>query len=98
MADVAGDPGPSGSGIDPAADWSGYARLDAVQELLDRNKLLISEINQNHQLRTAEALVRNVSLIRELNGNVAAVVEAYKELSSAMEGGPAGEAGGNGAS
>ena len=60
--------------------WPGFSRLEAVQEILDRNKLLISEINYNHELRTPESLLRNVTLIRELNGNMATVVEAYRQL------------------
>lgn len=71
--------------VDAGPEWSGYGKLDSVQELLDRNKLLIGEINQNHELRTPEALLRNVVLIRELNANVAAVVELYKVLSAAMD-------------
>ncbi len=66
-------------------DWVGFGKLDAVQDILDRNKLLISEINHNHELRTPEALLRNVTLIRELNGNMATVVEAYRQLAAIIE-------------
>jgi Early Flowering 4 domain len=34
-------------------------------------RLLITEINANHEGRTPEALARNQLLIRELNGNIA---------------------------
>jgi hypothetical protein len=36
-------------------------------------RILINEINSNHESRTPEALARNVVLIRELNSNVAKV-------------------------
>ena len=36
-------------------------------------RLLITEINANHEGRNPEALARNQLLIRELNGNIAKV-------------------------
>lgn len=72
------------------ASWPGFSRLEAVQKILDRNKLLISEINQNHELRTPESLLRNVTLIRELNGNMAIVVEAYNQLAALIDTPPSG--------
>ena len=59
----------------------GIEKFDAVQGVLETNRLLIIEINRNHGLRTPEALARNVVLIRELNANVGKVVDLYKELS-----------------
>lgn len=59
----------------------GVEKFDAVQGVLETNRLLIIEINRNHGLRTPEALARNVVLIRELNANVGKVVQLYKELS-----------------
>ena len=41
-----------------------------VRGILDRNKLLINEINYNHDGRNPEGLQRNVVLIRELNDNI----------------------------
>lgn len=38
--------------------------------ILDRNKLLINEINHNHDGRYPEGLQRNVVLITELNNNI----------------------------
>ena len=63
------------------ADVPGIEKFDAVQGVLETNRLLIIEINRNHGLRTPEALARNVVLIRELNANVGKVVDLYKELS-----------------
>ncbi|GMH23327.1 hypothetical protein Nepgr_025170 [Nepenthes gracilis] len=52
-----------------------------VQNLLDQNRLLINEINQNHESKTPDNLSRNVGLIRELNTNIWRVVDLYDDLS-----------------
>ena len=65
-------------------DWPGYEKFSQVQDLLDRNTLLIAQINENHSTRTPEALQRNVGLVKELNSNVAKVVELYKELADSF--------------
>mmetsp|Transcript_12170 Transcript_12170/g.44418 ORF Transcript_12170/g.44418 Transcript_12170/m.44418 type:complete len:133 (-) Transcript_12170:104-502(-) len=56
-------------------------KVDYVQAILDRNKLLINEIKANHEARTVKALQRNVALIKELNSNTARVVDAYQDVS-----------------
>ena len=53
-----------------------------AQSLLDQNRMLISEINQNHESRAPDNLTRNVGLIRELNNNIRRVVDLYADLSS----------------
>nr|GEU57479.1 protein ELF4-LIKE 3 [Tanacetum cinerariifolium] len=53
-----------------------------VQNLLDHNRVLIDEINQNHESKVPDNLSRNVSLIRELNNNIRRVVHLYSDLSS----------------
>lgn len=60
-------------------------KTNAVQDLLDTNKLLIVEINNNHEERSAESLARNVLLIREFNGNIQKIIQLYKELSDSIE-------------
>ncbi|KAK9083975.1 hypothetical protein Scep_030446 [Stephania cephalantha] len=52
-----------------------------VQNILDQNRLLINEINQNHESRMPDNLSRNVGLIRELNNNIKRVVDLYGDLS-----------------
>ncbi|KAG6475234.1 hypothetical protein ZIOFF_064452 [Zingiber officinale] len=52
-----------------------------VQSILDQNRLLINEINQNHESKIPDNLTRNVSLIRELNNNIRRVVDLYADLS-----------------
>ena len=39
-------------------------------ESVPAGRILISEINSNHDSRTPQALARNVVLIRELNSNL----------------------------
>lgn len=53
-----------------------------VQNILDQNRLLINEINQNHESKVPDNLSRNVGLIRELNNNIRRVVGVYSDLSS----------------
>lgn len=55
-----------------------------VQSILDQNRLLINEINQNHESRIPDNLSRNVGLIRELNSNIRRVVDLYADLSMSL--------------
>ncbi|KAF4368939.1 hypothetical protein CsatB_012369 [Cannabis sativa] len=55
-----------------------------VQDILDQNRLLISEINQNHESKIPDNLNRNVGLIRELNNNIRRVVDLYADLSTSF--------------
>ncbi|KAG8388419.1 hypothetical protein BUALT_Bualt02G0123900 [Buddleja alternifolia] len=55
-----------------------------VQNILDQNKLLINEINQNHESKIPVNLSRNVGLIRELNNNIRRVVDLYGDLSNSF--------------
>lgn len=67
-------------------EWPGVAQFAAVQDMLDRNAVLIQQIDANHRTRTPDALQRNVVLIRELNANVQRVVEMYSELADSLVG------------
>lgn len=82
----------TGAADDAAAEWPGYDKFNEVQEILDRNTLLLEQINSNHAARTADALQRNVLLIQELNANVGKVVALYKELAGAFVAPEQGEA------
>ncbi|XP_078164903.1 protein ELF4-LIKE 4-like [Carex rostrata] len=55
-----------------------------VQSILEQNRLLINEINQNHESKLPDNLGRNVGLIRELNNNIRRVVDLYAELSTSF--------------
>ncbi|KAF5197926.1 hypothetical protein AQUCO_01700410v1 [Aquilegia coerulea] len=69
-----------------------------VQNILDQNRLLINEINQNHESKIPDNLSRNVGLIRELNNNIRRVVDLYGDLScsftKSMETSSEGDSGG----
>eukprot|EP00252_Welwitschia_mirabilis_P004992 TRINITY_DN1536_c0_g1_i1.p1 TRINITY_DN1536_c0_g1~~TRINITY_DN1536_c0_g1_i1.p1 ORF type:complete len:117 (+),score=30.20 TRINITY_DN1536_c0_g1_i1:84-434(+) len=56
--------------------------LGKVQNILDQNRMLIKEINQNHDSKIPDNLCRNVGLIKELNRNISQVVEVYSGLST----------------
>lgn len=55
-----------------------------VQSILEQNRLLINEINQNHESKLPDNLGKNVGLIRELNNNIRRVVDLYAELSTSF--------------
>ncbi|CAO2841985.1 unnamed protein product [Amaranthus hypochondriacus] len=55
-----------------------------VQSILDQNRLLINQINQNHESRLPDNISRNVGLIRELNNNIKRIVELYADLSKSV--------------
>uniref|UniRef100_I1QI44 Protein EARLY FLOWERING 4 domain-containing protein n=2 Tax=Oryza glaberrima TaxID=4538 RepID=I1QI44_ORYGL len=54
--------------------------LGEVRGILEQNHTLIQEISQNHKARDADRLTRNVALIRDLNTNIARVVDLYANL------------------
>ncbi|KAD4180515.1 hypothetical protein R6Q59_023702 [Mikania micrantha] len=56
--------------------------LVEVESILSENRVLISEINQNHESKIPDNISRNVGLIRELNNNIRKVVHLYSNLSS----------------
>jgi hypothetical protein len=65
--------GPEAQVSGVSKDWPGAENFEKVQMILDQNRLLIKEINQNHSSRQTEGLSRNVELIRALHKNVAMV-------------------------
>lgn len=52
-----------------------------VQSVLDQNRVLIKQVNENHQSKVADNLVKNVALIRQINGNISKVMGIYSDLS-----------------
>jgi Early Flowering 4 domain len=85
-------------GVEPeevvAADWPGVEQFAAVQNVLDANAVLINQINENHVERTPESLRRNLTLVRELNANVARIASLYEALAASLLGD--GDGGGGG--
>ncbi|GAB4827591.1 hypothetical protein Ancab_034474 [Ancistrocladus abbreviatus] len=63
--------------------WNEFAKsFSEVQSFLDRNRVLIQQVNENHQSKIPDNLVKNVSLIQEINGNISKVVSLYSDLSA----------------
>ncbi|CAN0854800.1 Protein ELF4-LIKE 1 [Linum grandiflorum] len=56
-------------------------RFRQAQSVLDQNRSLIEQVNENHQSKIPENLSRNVSLINEINGNISKVMSIYSDLS-----------------
>ncbi|XP_019188213.1 PREDICTED: protein EARLY FLOWERING 4-like [Ipomoea nil] len=57
-----------------------------VQTVLDQNRTLIQQVNENHQSKLPNNIARNVDLIREINGNISKVVGMYSDLSGNFSG------------
>ncbi|XP_057455089.1 protein ELF4-LIKE 4 [Lotus japonicus] len=55
-----------------------------AQDILNQNRVLINEINQNHESKMPDNLSRNVGLIKELNSNIRRVVDLYADISSSF--------------
>ncbi|KAL4331780.1 hypothetical protein GQ457_07G039080 [Hibiscus cannabinus] len=57
-----------------------------VQNILDQNRLLINEINQNHESKIPDNLSRNVELYADLSSSFAKSMDTSSEedLSGAM--------------
>ncbi|XP_031271030.1 protein ELF4-LIKE 1-like [Pistacia vera] len=53
-----------------------------VQTLLDKNRELIQQANENHQSKIPDDIAKNVGLIREINGNILKVISIYSDLST----------------
>ncbi|XP_051131466.1 protein ELF4-LIKE 3 [Andrographis paniculata] len=74
----------SGSQIDGKVLQVFQKTFVQVQNILDQNRLLITEINQNHESKIPDNLTRNVGLISELNNNVRRVAHLYADLSTSF--------------
>ncbi|KAG7035362.1 Protein EARLY FLOWERING 4, partial [Cucurbita argyrosperma subsp. argyrosperma] len=55
-----------------------------VQSVLEHNRLLIQQVNENQQSRISDNLVNNISLIHEINGNISRVISIYSDLSASF--------------
>ncbi|CAI9091702.1 OLC1v1026798C1 [Oldenlandia corymbosa var. corymbosa] len=71
-----------GADVEKSEMWNAFSdNFDQVQAVLDRNRVLIQQVNDNHQSKMHDNLVKNVSLIQEINGNINKVVSLYSDLS-----------------
>ncbi|XP_062155663.1 protein EARLY FLOWERING 4 [Alnus glutinosa] len=76
-------PTAAGEECGDARMWEAFERnFRQVQSVLDQNRALIQQVNENHQSRVADNMVKNVALIQEINGNISKVVSLYSDLSS----------------
>ncbi|KAF5738454.1 hypothetical protein HS088_TW13G01353 [Tripterygium wilfordii] len=63
--------------------WEALNRnFKQVQSVLDKNRALIQQVNENHRSKIADNMVKNVALIREINVNISKVASLYSDLSS----------------
>ncbi|KAF7849664.1 hypothetical protein BT93_L0419 [Corymbia citriodora subsp. variegata] len=63
--------------------WEMFSKnFRQVQTVLDRNRALIRQVNENHQSKSADNMVKNVALIQEINQNISKVVSLYSDLST----------------
>ncbi|XP_047328736.1 protein EARLY FLOWERING 4-like [Impatiens glandulifera] len=77
-----GEEGDIGHG-DGSEVWGAFSeKFQQVQSFLDRNRFLIQQVNDNHQSKIQENLVKNVALIQEINSNISKVVSLYSDLSA----------------
>ncbi|KAL0458393.1 UNVERIFIED_CONTAM: protein ELF4-LIKE 1 [Sesamum latifolium] len=53
-----------------------------VQSVLDHNRRLIQQVNDNHRSKIPSNLAKNVDLIREINSNISKVIGLYSNLST----------------
>ncbi|XP_057979097.1 protein EARLY FLOWERING 4 [Malania oleifera] len=75
--------GEDADGEGDAEVWDAFSKsFSQVQSVLDRNRVLIQQVNENHQSKIPDNLVKNVALIQELNGNISKVVSLYSDLST----------------
>ncbi|KAG8371499.1 hypothetical protein BUALT_Bualt13G0094000 [Buddleja alternifolia] len=52
-----------------------------VQSVLDHNRRLIQQVNDNHRSKIPRNMTKNVELIREINSNMSKVISLYSNLS-----------------
>ncbi|GFQ06234.1 protein early flowering 4, partial [Phtheirospermum japonicum] len=61
-------------------------RFREVQSVLDLNRRLIQQANDNHRSKIPRNPATNVELIREINANIFEVVGLYSDLSESFSG------------
>lgn len=61
-------------------------RFSAVQDVLDRNAVLIRQVGANHDDRTAASVAANVPLLHELSAGVQRAVDLYRDVAEALLG------------
>ncbi|KAF8397292.1 hypothetical protein HHK36_016205 [Tetracentron sinense] len=78
-----GDNDDAGDGDGDVEVWKSFTKsFRQVQSVLDQNRVLIQQVNENHQSKIPHNLTKNVALIQEINVNFSKVVSLYSGLSS----------------
>jgi len=67
---------------DPEAWQTLNKSFRQVQSVLDRNRAIIQQVNENQQSRMPDNMVKNMGLIQELNENISRVSSLYSDLNS----------------
>ncbi|OIT37900.1 protein early flowering 4, partial [Nicotiana attenuata] len=63
--------------------WNSFSNnYRQVQSVLDRNELLIQQVNENHQSRSHDSMVQNVGLLQELIGYISKVASLYSDFNT----------------
>ncbi|GLJ21761.1 hypothetical protein SUGI_0406100 [Cryptomeria japonica] len=63
--------------------WQNFQKsFSEVQNILDQNRQLINEINQNQESMIPDNLSRSAVMIRDLNNNIGKVAALYSDLST----------------
>ncbi|KOM47460.1 hypothetical protein LR48_Vigan07g116400 [Vigna angularis] len=52
-----------------------------AQTVLDENRALIEEVNSNHESKIPDNMMKNVSLMTQIHGNISKVRSIYSDLS-----------------
>ncbi|CAN1748593.1 Protein EARLY FLOWERING 4 [Linum perenne] len=71
-----------GGGDEGSAAWANFGgTFREVQTVLDRNRDLIQQVNDNHQSKIADNMAKNVPLIQEINHNITKISSLYSGMS-----------------
>lgn len=63
--------------------WEALSKIfREVQSVLDHNRRLIQQVNENHRSKIPHNLAKNVHLICEIDANMSKVVGLYSDLSA----------------
>ncbi|XP_019460518.1 PREDICTED: protein ELF4-LIKE 3-like isoform X2 [Lupinus angustifolius] len=65
--------------------WNTLSRnFRQAQSVLDQNRVLIEEVNRNHESKIPDNMAKNVGLIQKINSNISKVLSIYSDLSSSF--------------
>ncbi|KAL7171212.1 hypothetical protein ACSBR2_035956 [Camellia fascicularis] len=66
---------------DAVEAWGTFTKnFHQFQSILDQNRIFIQQVNENHQPRICDNMIKNVLLIHEIIGNILKVISLYSDL------------------